>query len=194
MNTPGTRFSCWSAISLVTEAFLAAASFCEALIGVVKRSLLLPAAMHSMFLGMIAAVLLAAPRIDWARLDWPIRAAPLGCLALVVTLKLGDGDGDRMFQVAGVPLVSLACMFFLMSIVRGAPEAERFEARWLKVLGRLSYSIYLLHVPVLGLMHGFVLGDKPDVATPAQWLVTLAALPVSTLVGWAIILSAAQET
>jgi peptidoglycan/LPS O-acetylase OafA/YrhL len=37
---------------------------------------------------------------------------------------------------------------------------------------------------VLGLMHGLILGTKPDVATPSQWLVTVAALPVCTLVGW----------
>ena len=33
-------------------------------------------------------------------------------------------------------------------------------------------------------MHGVILGTRPDLATPAQWLVTVAALPVCVLVGW----------
>ena len=33
-------------------------------------------------------------------------------------------------------------------------------------------------------MHGLILGTRPDIATLPQLLVTLAALPVATLVGW----------
>jgi len=33
-------------------------------------------------------------------------------------------------------------------------------------------------------MHGLILGSRPDLEHPAQWLVTLAALPVATLAGW----------
>ena len=33
-------------------------------------------------------------------------------------------------------------------------------------------------------MHGVILGTRPDLVTPAQWLVTVAALPVCVLVGW----------
>jgi peptidoglycan/LPS O-acetylase OafA/YrhL len=39
---------------------------------------------------------------------------------------------------------------------------------------------------VLGLMHGFLLGTPPDLATAPQLLVTLAALPVAVLMGWAL--------
>ena len=42
----------------------------------------------------------------------------------------------------------------------------------------------MTHLAVLGLMHGLLLGGRPDLATPAQWAVTLAALPVAVLAGW----------
>jgi peptidoglycan/LPS O-acetylase OafA/YrhL len=73
-----------------------------------------------------------------------------------------------------------------MAIVRNAPEAESLKGPRLGVLGRLSYSIYLLHVPVLGLMHGLVLGGRPDIGTPAQLLVTCAAVPVALGLAWVV--------
>ena len=42
----------------------------------------------------------------------------------------------------------------------------------------------MTHLAVVGLMHGLILGSRPDLTTPAQWAVTLAALPVAVLVGW----------
>jgi peptidoglycan/LPS O-acetylase OafA/YrhL len=147
---------------------------------------ILPAAMHSMFLGMIAALLLRSARIDWARWDIVLRVAPVACLGLVFAIKWLDGTGYRWFELAGVPLVSVACALYLMAIVRNAPEAESLKGPRLGVLGRLSYSIYLLHVPVLGLMHGLVLGGRPDIGTPAQLLVTLMAVPVALGLAWVV--------
>ncbi|MGA7530875.1 MAG: hypothetical protein WBW27_03170, partial [Pseudolabrys sp.] len=43
---------------------------------------------------------------------------------------------------------------------------------------------YLTHLPVLGLMHGLLLGSRPDIGTPAQWAVTFAAVPVCVAVSW----------
>ena len=50
--------------------------------------------------------------------------------------------------------------------------------------GDNGYCLYLTHLPILGLAHGLVLGTAPDLATPAQWAVTLAAIPVCVAVGW----------
>jgi peptidoglycan/LPS O-acetylase OafA/YrhL len=142
---------------------------------------LLPAVAHAMFLGMIAAIVLASGQFDWRRHDLMLRAAPIAILVVVMLLKAIDGDGSALFQLIGAPLVSVGCALYLMSIVRGAPEAKRMHAPALRMLGQLSFSIYLLHMPVLGLMHGVLLGDKPDIATLAQFAVTLAAMPVTLL-------------
>lgn len=147
---------------------------------------LLPGAMHAMFLGMIGALLLADRRIDWSSWDSALRAAPLVCLSGVILAKLAGGEGSPWFEQVGVPLVSVAAMLYLMAIVRNAPEAERLRSRALRVLGRLSYSIYLLHMPVLGLMHGLILGGRPDIATFPQLVVTAAAVPVALALAWVV--------
>ncbi len=146
----------------------------------------LPAAMHSMFFGMIAALLLRSKHIDWSRFDLALRIAPLACLVLVFFLKFADGGSDRLFQLFGVPLTSLAGAFFLMAILRNAPEAERLKSDRLRFFGRLSYGIYLLHMPVLGLMHGLILNARPDIATGVQIAVTIAAVPVAIFVSWLV--------
>ncbi len=170
------------AISLAFRVFILATGVMSPLAAMV----LLPGAMHSMFLGMIGALLLETTRIDWTRHATALRAAPLICLSVVIALKLADGERGVLFDLAGVPLVSLAAMFYLMSIVRGAPEAERLHSPTLRVLGRLSYSVYLLHMPVLGLMHGICLGARPDIATLPQFLVTTAAVPVALALAWIV--------
>ncbi len=156
------------------------------LVPVSAALVLLPGAMHAMFFGMIAALVLDNKRLNWALWDPAMRVAPLILLGLVIGLKLWDGETHRSFEMLGVPLVSVACACYLVALARGAPEAARMTAPTLRFLGRLSYSIYLLHVPVLGLMHGLVLGARPDIATPAQLLVTCAAVPVALAVAWVV--------
>jgi peptidoglycan/LPS O-acetylase OafA/YrhL len=63
--------------------------------------------------------------------------------------------------------------------VSGAAEGARFRSKALCRFGTISYGLYLVHQPIAGLLHGFVLGARPDVGTPAQILVTLVALGLS---------------
>ena len=147
---------------------------------------LLPGAMHGMFLGMIGAMLLDHKSIDWTRRDTILRAAPLACLVLVIALKLAGGEGSALFEQLGIPLVSVAGMLYLMAIVRNLPEARSLRSPKLRVLGRLSYSIYLLHMPVLGLMHGLILGARPDIGTAAQLAVTVASVPLALGLAWTV--------
>ncbi len=147
---------------------------------------LLPGAMHAMFLGMIGALLLEKKSIDWPRHEVWLRVAPIACLSVVLALKMFDAKGGRLFEQIGVPLVSVAGMLYLMAIVRDVPEAQRLRAKGLRVLGRLSYSIYLLHMPVLGLMHGLILGARPDIGTFDQIAVTIAAVPVALALAWIV--------
>ena len=147
---------------------------------------LLPGVAHSMFIGMITALLLASNSIDLSRYDVALRVSPLLILGVVMLAKIIGGDAGALYQCVGVPLVSVGCALYLASIVRGAPEALRLRSSVLGALGRLSFGVYLLHMPVLGLMHGLILGGKPDIATVAEFGVTLAAMPVTLGLAWAV--------
>lgn len=118
------------------------------------------------------------------RFDLPLRLAAPALLIVAAVLKPLDGGQGLVFQVLGPFAVSLGCTAFVMTLVLGAPEAARFHSPVLRFFGTTSYAVYLTHMPVLGLMHGFILDAKPDIATPAQWAVTVAALPVCVAVGW----------
>jgi peptidoglycan/LPS O-acetylase OafA/YrhL len=76
-------------------------------------------------------------------------------------------------------IVALGAACFILAIVNGAPEGIRFRSARLGSLGAISYALYLVHQPVNGLLHGLMLGGRPDIATPAQIAVTLLAVAVS---------------
>jgi peptidoglycan/LPS O-acetylase OafA/YrhL len=73
---------------------------------------------------------------------------------------------------------------YILAIVRGSPEGKRLEHPFYCFFGTNSYSIYLTHLTVLGLMHGLLLNSTPDISTATQLAVTFAALPVSAFIGW----------
>jgi peptidoglycan/LPS O-acetylase OafA/YrhL len=146
---------------------------------------LLPTSADILCVGLILAVLVKANMIPWERWSVPLRAAPIILLAATaVTQRLDGGEVGPRFQVVGTSLVAVAAALFILMLVKGAPEAVRFESRVLRFFGDISYSVYLTHLAVLGLMHGLILDAAPDTGTPAQILVTLAALPVAVAVGW----------
>ncbi len=146
---------------------------------------LMPASMDVLCAGLVLAVLVKRDVIDWARWSLPLRMAPIGVLFLIALIQRLDGGvvGPR-FQILGPGLTAVAAALFILMLVKGAPEAKRFESRLLSFFGTISYSVYLTHLAVLGLMHGFLLGAEPDFHTPAQIAVTAAAVAVTVALSW----------
>ena len=142
---------------------------------------LLPGRADTLAFGVLAALAMKDDRIDWARLMPILRVIPIAGLIAAGGMRL---YGEQLFGLLAPFTVSAGCAAFLLCIVNGAPEAQRFHSRKLQFVGNNGYCLYLTHLPVLGLMHGLILGTRPDLATPAQWLVTIATLPVCLLVGW----------
>ncbi len=147
-------------------------------------SVLLPNRADVLIMGLLAAVAIRSAKVPWGRLDLPVRIAPIVLLA--ATAATAQFAGRDAFTIFGPLLSSLACAAFLLALVRGAPEAKRFTGKFLGFFNTTSYAVYLTHLPVLGLMHGLLLGSRPDIATPQQWAVTLAALPVTVFVAWVL--------
>jgi peptidoglycan/LPS O-acetylase OafA/YrhL len=144
---------------------------------------LLPGVADTLLAGLIAGVLVKTDGIDWTRYDVSLRAAPLVALLLAGLLKVIDGESGHSFDIFGGTLVALGGAAFLIALVRGAPEAKRLESPFFCFFGHNSYSIYLTHLAILGLMHGLVLGSRPDIGGGIQILVTLMALPLCAIVG-----------
>jgi peptidoglycan/LPS O-acetylase OafA/YrhL len=145
---------------------------------------LLPGVGSGLLFGLMAGVAIKTEGIAWERYDQLLRAGPLALLVLTGALKIVDGDQGQSFNILSDTTVSAACALYILAVVRGAPEGKRLESRVLCFFGNTSYSVYLTHLAVLGLMHGLILGAKPDIATASQIAVTVAALPVVALVGW----------
>uniref|UniRef100_UPI0035B2A938 acyltransferase family protein n=1 Tax=Rhodoblastus sp. TaxID=1962975 RepID=UPI0035B2A938 len=133
---------------------------------------LLPAAGDVLFAGMILAVLVTSNAIPWDKYSLHFRVAPIVCLLLTALTQRLDGSVvGPWFEILGPFLIGIGAASLILMLVKGAPEAARFDYRILKFFGNISYSVYLTHLTVLGLMHGLLLGRAPDIASPVQILV-----------------------
>jgi peptidoglycan/LPS O-acetylase OafA/YrhL len=134
----------------------------------------LPARADMLLAGVLAA--LAQQRLDLMRHVNTLRAASLA--ASIVLLATAIVSVEAMILVMPTVL-ALGAACFILAIVNGAPEGVRFRGARLGALGAISYALYLVHQPVNGLLHGLMLGGRPDIATPAQIAVTFLAVAVS---------------
>ncbi len=123
----------------------------------IAASVLLPNRADVLVMGLLAAVAIRSPKLPWPRLDLTVRVAPI--LLLAATAAMTQFAGRHAFIVFGPLLTAVACAAFLLSLVRGAPEAKRFTGKFLGFFNTTSYAVYLTHLPVLGLMHGLLLGS-----------------------------------
>jgi peptidoglycan/LPS O-acetylase OafA/YrhL len=107
----------------------------------------------------------------------------LGGIAVLPILAMLDKYAGLMsFDIIGNSAIGLAFMGFIFLVSSGAREAMRFRSGTLRFFGQISYCLYLIHQPVAGLMHGVILGGHPDIGTPAQFAVTVAAMAVSVAI------------
>jgi peptidoglycan/LPS O-acetylase OafA/YrhL len=142
---------------------------------------LLPGQAAPLACGLLAAIAVRTDGVNWPRITPALRITPIlgvGACALLHSLSLALFNGFDSL------LVAIACTAYLLCIVHETPEARRYHSKTLQFFGNNGYCLYLCHLPILGIMHGIILGTKPDLATPAQWLVTIATLPICVLVGW----------
>jgi peptidoglycan/LPS O-acetylase OafA/YrhL len=68
---------------------------------------------------------------------------------------------------------------YILLAVQGWAKLRFLRSALLCSLGAISYCLYLVHQPVNGLLHGLILGGRPDIATAPQILVTCTAMIVS---------------
>ena len=172
------------AAGLVLSTAFRAYILCSGTLPPFAALVLLPGIADTLICGMMAALLFKTDGIDWRRHDFAVRAvAPLMLLATAGLAMIGGTTG-KPFLIFCELTVSIAVAAFLLSVLRGAPEAKRLTSPILCFFGRTSYSVYLTHLTVLGLAHGLILKSQPDLTTPAQWALTAACVPAAILIGW----------
>jgi peptidoglycan/LPS O-acetylase OafA/YrhL len=142
---------------------------------------LLPVRVDILTCGLLAAIAYNNPSIDWSRLIPGLRVLPVAALIATLLAHLVD---PKLFLVLGPAFVGIGCTAYMLCIVLGTPEARRYHSKVLQFFGNNGYCLYLTHLPILGLMHGLILGAKPGLITLEQWVVTFAALPIAVLFGW----------
>ncbi|MCC6212385.1 MAG: acyltransferase [Burkholderiales bacterium] len=148
------------------------------------QDLLLPTRWDSLLLGATVAWIVrdAAALAIVRRMRRPLTALLAGaafCVALIPLLPREMPSAAMLAAVSGKYLViavlfALALLFLSMG---WAPRLSRLlSVRPLRWVGRISYAVYLFHVPVLGLCFAAFLGKSPSLATWYDWAVTVLAL------------------
>ena len=92
--------------------------------------------------------------------------------------------GTRLFEVIGIACAAICFGTIILMLLGGLHWNRALESRWLRFLGMISYTGYLIHQPVSVTLHGLILHGKPDVATIPQILVTIAAAATSIGIAW----------
>ena len=107
-------------------------------------------------LGMLGAAIYASPR--WAemkRIPWGVIAAALIPGMMAVHHFAPPRLVDRYLGVEDV-IVGLGAMALILAASRPGPLASALSVKPLVFVGKLSYSLYLIHIPILETLARFV--------------------------------------
>jgi peptidoglycan/LPS O-acetylase OafA/YrhL len=114
-------------------------------------------------------------RVGWMYLVFAILFADLG---FSIFTSRWPVLGPFAMRPYGYSVLALFYSCFLLIAVteeRGILSAIA-RIRWLRGLGAISYGIYMIHIAVIGAMHGLLLKQSPQINSWRDAVVTLAAL------------------
>ncbi len=151
------------------------------------------ARVHPQYLGMFALGMLAAhvvsskegsmPKLK-ARVPWGAVAAAMFCLVTALATAWGTGLAEQRFYLLDLPVGLMTTALLVTASRAGGGLLKRIlTARPLVFIGTFSFSLYLVHAPVLQLLWQYAL--VPLGVSREQMLVLLLS------VGFVIVLGAA---
>jgi peptidoglycan/LPS O-acetylase OafA/YrhL len=105
---------------------------------------------HELLAGALLAVVLAATRTAWSsRARRAADATGIAALAVVVVLFWSAKVDAQWLHRFGYPLISALIAAVIVAGVRGRGAVARvLGIRWLRMIGVVSYGLYLFHWPV----------------------------------------------
>jgi len=144
---------------------------------------LLPSNWDLLFVGVLGAYAQRTPAL-WSRLTghdrYGLKAVILAGLCAMALFGFSDDWlGWRSFDICGRLAVGAVFTGVVLLLASGTPGAGRFRSPLLCFFGQISYGLYLIHQPVIGILHGAIFGQRPDIATLPQAAVTVLAIVVS---------------
>jgi peptidoglycan/LPS O-acetylase OafA/YrhL len=117
----------------------------------------------------------------WATRRAPRRVGLLGCMGLLVVIWLVAHHGDaRWLQLGGWTAMGVATTMLILAIVNGWRGAKVFAWTPFRAIGRVSYGIYLWHVPVFV----FVEVEARHLPPLARVLLAYSATAVIVVLSW----------
>ncbi|MER6440843.1 acyltransferase [Streptomyces sp. NPDC001185] len=130
-----------------------------------------------------AGVVVASERVRRLPWHWAAALAALPVLALIV-VKGPVWTVDHYFWVdlAVVPAMTL----FLVAVSTGRPDVltRLLSTRPVRALGDFSYSLYLVHLPIVMVVVREVAPHVVPAGLPTFWFTLLLGVPASVLGAW----------
>lgn len=149
---------------------------------------LLPCRWDTLFWGGIAAIIWRNERLKTVvlRNDGQLLKAVLVIVIWFVPLMLyAKKFSDVPIRMSiGLTLVGLGSASYILLVISKNVSGKFLLNNGLRFFGSISYGLYLVHQPILVMLHGFVLGTSPDIETMPQIVLTLTAIPISVAIAW----------
>jgi len=125
---------------------------------------LTPCRIDALAAGALLAAMLATEkgRLRARRLALPVLVGAAMVLGVVILLQGGNQYGPLM-QRGGYSALALLFAAGLAVLLTGSPAspgARLLAGRWLRVLGRLSYGLYLVHLPLRSFLRALIGGAE----------------------------------
>jgi peptidoglycan/LPS O-acetylase OafA/YrhL len=147
----------------------------------------LPGRWAEFALGMVAAEVYASRRLErWARF---VPGMLIAILALVPLSILAS-----RFQVGHIVYGALFFTVLCVTVSSDNRVARLIAWRPLVALGTISYSLYLVHQPVIQLFAMSLEQMRPDLSPTMVFLVLLLAFPIVLLLAWILFVTVERRT
>jgi peptidoglycan/LPS O-acetylase OafA/YrhL len=117
--------------------------------------------------------------------DRLLEIAPLACLGSIIVASAFIPE-DMPIALFMRPVIALASAAFILRIAMNAQVSTWLKAPFLCTTGHNSYSIYLVHMPIAGIVHGLITGLHPDIGSASQNFATALSFPATMLVALAL--------
>lgn len=158
--------------------------------GALAGFVLLPSRWDSLLLGALAAWSLRQDETrTWiaAHASTLKRAFIFAAAGIALSPFLGFSQLSFGMAIVGHVWIAgtVALLLTLLTLHQLAGIARFLRLRPLCFLGRISYSVYLLHQPVRGSLTALIFNSDPHIGSPAEFAVAVAAFVVTVLLATA---------